>query len=167
MKHLTSVSCTVTLQLMLGPIYMATHQQGDVFSEQKSLPFLLCLHGNNPGYPRWCLVSVVKMESHKPDEVPDSKGEGMDGEDDLTSIPTGIATLISNTIVSGTFCFIRLHVYNMATFQHAQLLGHRLQNLPLVKLFGVFSCKQKDQMLSQSYGFSKMSNRALVSWGSG
>ena len=91
------------------------------------------------------------------DEVPDSKGEGMDGEDDLTSIPTGIATLISNTIVSGTFRFIRLHVYNMATFQHAQLLGHRLQNLPLVELFGVFSCKQKDQMLSQSYGFSKMS----------
>ena len=82
------------------------------------------------------------MESHKPammKYVPDSKGEGMDGEDDVTSIPIGIATLISNTIVSGTFRFIRLHVYNMATFQNAQLLGHRLQNLPLVELYGVFS----------------------------
>ena len=86
MKHLTSVSCTVTLQLMLGPIYIVTH------------------------------------------------------EDDLTPIPTGIATLISNTIFSGTFYLSAyMHVYNMATFQNAQLLGHRLQNLPLVELYGVFS----------------------------
>ena len=100
------------------------------------------------------------------DEVPDSKGEGMDGEDDVTSIPTGIATLISNTIVSGTFRFIRLHVYNMATFQHAQLLGHRLQNLPLVELFGVFSVNRKTKCYHKVTVSAKCLhvNRALVSW---
>lgn len=134
---------------MLGPIYV----HGNIsarrcFSERKSTSMhFYCIYMETT----LMLPEVLPCFSSKDgemqtnnDEGSDSEEEWMNAEDDVTSIPTWNAIFILNTTVSGTSCFTHLHVCNKATYLKCSTLVTVFKSSHLyIKLFSMFSCKQK------------------------